>query len=424
VGTLYLDEPRILDDEVLETLSRYGGLFLRQAALEEETRAALDHHRSRHEELEEWTDVLSALVQGLPHLTRELSREAFVESLRERLRELFPWHSSALLAMGGETYWGSSPELVRLCRESSQGVHFADLQETRLAPLSPGEHSLLGCPIHPDGALLVGATEQNAFNKQDWMALSVLANHVSSAWEVALAYRQLQESEAQLVHSAKLAAVGQLAAGVAHELNNPLGSIQLALDLCRRQGVGQNKALERVLDTASRACERGKDIIQKLLYFSRDAHKGHKRVDVNAAIIESADLFRLQLDQDRVALELELSPEPLEVRGNLGELVQVLGNLLLNARDVARQGWVRVRSRRDGAFVVLEVEDSGPGVPDEIRNKIFDPFFTTKPVGEGTGLGLSVSRQIAEHHGGTLSLRGKVFELRLPSSVASEAAAE
>lgn len=401
-GMLFLDTPQIVDDDVMATVSRYGGLFLQQAVDEEETHRKLQHLR----ELEEWTDVLSVLVQGLRH---DLTRPALLESLKSQLGVLFPDHTSSVLQVGPETWWlrgqGDSTEAVRLCRD--QGVNLEDLGATHVEPLGPGETSLLGCRVPPEGALLVGSSVP--FNRQDWMALSVLANHVAAAW-------QLQDSEAQLIHSAKLAAVGQLAAGVAHELNNPMGSIQLALDLCKKQGVGQNKMLERVLDTASRAVDRGKDIIHKLLYFSRDAHKGHQRVDLNAAIQESADLFRLQLDVDRVKLQLELAPEPLEVQGNLGELVQVLGNLLLNARDVARGGWVRVRSRRDGAQVVLEVDDSGPGVPEEIRQKIFDPFFTTKPVGEGTGLGLSISRQIAEHHQGTLTLRGKVFELRLPAS--------
>ncbi len=412
-GALYLLEPE--EHPLLATVVKYGGLFLAQASRSQTERQQLQRYRERHQELSQSQERLAQLLGGLPELSGEISRETLLEGLGQQLRRIFPGHSSAVLVLSGTVHWLTGAEgegldeLLRLCQESPGGVHFDDLRTTRLTPLSSGDRSVLGYPAVPQGALLVGSERAGAFRHEDWMALSVLARHVSAAWEVIEAY-------GQLVQSAKLAAVGQLAAGVAHELNNPLGSIQLALDLCRRKQVAPE--LQRPLEAACRSVDRAREIIRKLLYFSRESPSVPQPLEVNAVVREAWDLFRLQLEPAGVELELDLAEAPLRVLGQAGELVQVLGNLLLNALAAVKEGpvrQVRVRTWGGGGWVGLGVSDSGPGVPEAIRERIFDPFFTTRPVGEGTGLGLSVSRQIARRYGGSLEYREGVFELRLPA---------
>ncbi len=236
-------------------------------------------------------------------------------------------------------------------------------------------------------------------------------------------YRKLADSRAQLLHSTRLAVVGQLAAGVAHELNNPLGSILMVIETLEEDGPDSEDAPE-LLSNARKAAVRARSIIDKLLYYARKEPAERETVDLNVVVDESLALLRKTLAHEGVELVVGPSPRPLAVKGNSNELQQILVNLVVNARDAVLAGGekrVTVTVREEGTEAVLEVRDGGPGLSQELREKIFDPFFTTKPVGRGTGLGLSVSQQIAEAHGGRLLVLetpppGAVFQLRLQKS--------
>jgi two-component system, NtrC family, sensor kinase len=232
----------------------------------------------------------------------------------------------------------------------------------------------------------------------------------------------------QIIRSEKLASVGQLAAGVAHEIGNPLAAILGYVDILRSDAAGKGDlpAAERLdaLERVKAETQRINRIIRELLEFSRPSREDPVATDP-LRVVQSA--YALLIPQSRFR-EVRVVTTPVgetwpQVLVVPSRLVQVLVNLLLNAADaMAGKGTIVVSCERDGHKVVLSVADEGPGIPKENRRKVFDPFFTTKPVGQGTGLGLPVCRSIVESFAGTLELapfvegQGAKFMLTLPST--------
>jgi len=224
----------------------------------------------------------------------------------------------------------------------------------------------------------------------------------------------------QLVHSERLSAIGELIAGVAHEINNPLQTIIGCTELMLDEPTGAHRNdLEAVRKEAMRAGQ----IVRNLLAFARRGVSDRAPIDLNALVRATTDLRAYHLKQVNIALVLRCAPEPLPVAVNREEIRQVILNLLLNAEHAvvskADSGTITVETGGDGALHWVEVTDSGPGVSPELRGRIFEPFFTTREVGEGTGLGLSISLGIASSHGGSLTLAdspsGARFRLALPA---------
>jgi len=231
----------------------------------------------------------------------------------------------------------------------------------------------------------------------------------------------VRKRSAALVQAEKMAALGRMAGGVAHEINNPLGGILAFVQLLIRDSQG-DPDLRESLDTIEQCTLRCKGIVDSLLSFSRQSRlDACEAVDLNAVAEVALTIARLDPRARDADLRLDLQPclGPAEGQANL--LEQVIVNLVQNALHAAGDGGevvVRTRSDHDG-WIRLEVEDSGTGIPEEILPHIFEPFFTTKPVGEGTGLGLSICFGIVEEHGGELTARradggGAIFTLRLP----------
>jgi signal transduction histidine kinase len=259
------------------------------------------------------------------------------------------------------------------------------------------------------------------------------------------ANQDVRRARAGLERAERLAAVGRLAAGVAHEVGNPMGAILAFLDLARRDA-GLTDGGRAHLERAAREGERVREILRRLLDFSRPARGVPAPLDLAAAAGETVALVRAQRRYERVAFEVERAPDAPQALADPHAVTQILLNLVLNAADAARAGAaprvrLRVRGaalarRRDDAgaepsararwdAVECAVEDNGPGVAPEDRERIFDPFFTTKPPGEGTGLGLANALRQAEESGGTLELAqagpegGARFVLRLPAAAAA-----
>ena len=237
--------------------------------------------------------------------------------------------------------------------------------------------------------------------------------------------------EAQLVHSAKLAALGEMAAGVAHELNSPMtviiGTAQMLARELRRQGPEERaEPLEDIINCGLR-CKR---IIQNLLTFSRQDQLPATEIDLNAAIKRVLSLIRYQINRNQIRIVEQLQPGLPPVTVNGPQIQQVLTNLLVNARDALAEvqraeKTIEVSSalRRLGEReeIVLSVRDNGTGIDPEALPKIFTPFYTSKEATKGTGLGLSVSLGIAESHNGTIEVEsrlgeGSTFSLVLPLS--------
>ena len=239
-----------------------------------------------------------------------------------------------------------------------------------------------------------------------------------------VAMDKLRASEAKLIEGAKLAAVGQLSAGLAHEINNPLGSIRLGIEMTLRKE--ELSPLSRdLLDKALKGVKRAESVIGSLLTYSRAGSKGKVPVAAWEVLFDTCSFLSAALRIQNITVKVpQRGPEAM-VMANPQELQQILTNLLLNAKDAVegqKQAVVQLEGRLDEKGVFhWEVHDSGPGIPDDIKDKIFDPFFTTKPVGKGTGLGLSVSREMATAQGGLLEagpsslLGGACFRLSIPT---------
>ncbi|MFN4032392.1 MAG: ATP-binding protein, partial [Fimbriimonadales bacterium] len=249
----------------------------------------------------------------------------------------------------------------------------------------------------------------------------------------------LQKAETQLIQSSKLASLGTLASGVAHELNQPLAIIraiaQQNLETLRELPTPQLiQQLHEDLTIIHRQTVRMSQIIQHLRVFSRKPREEYEPVNLSEVAQNALILMREQLRQRGVTLAEHYADDLPAVLGEANSLEQIVINLLTNARDALEgqeNGEIHIETARhdDGkrAYAELRIRDNGPGVPPDIRSQIFDPFFTTKDPNKGTGLGLAISLEIAQKHGGTLILgdseQGAEFILRIPVAQAQKQAA-
>jgi len=291
----------------------------------------------------------------------------------------------------------------------------------------------------------------------DRMLLRTLANQSSIAIENAKAFdeiaklnetlearveertAELRETQAQLIQAEKMKSLGQLVAGVAHELNNPIGfvhaNLQLLDEYIRKLVEAQRsetdaervrEAIAKLLSRSREGTERVKKIVQDLRTFSRMDQAELQDTDLHEEIDRTLGLMEPRF-KNGVDVERDYGRLP-RVRCYVGQLNQVFLNLLMNACDAMEDhGRIRIRTRATPEGVRLEFHDDGPGIPENVRSRIFDPFFTTKPVGVGTGLGLSLSHGIVERHGGRIAVEsepgeGTTFVIDLPRVAHGEAA--
>jgi len=247
------------------------------------------------------------------------------------------------------------------------------------------------------------------------------ATHVVSVEQDVSEDRRLKQ---QLIHSERLSAIGQLVAGVAHEINNPLqavmGFTELLLEAEKRSNVRDD--LEQIRREADRAAK----VVRHLLLFARQETLERSIADLNEIVQSAVALRASDLRASFVEVQQHYADEVPLIVANREQIQQVVLNLVLNAehavKNLGRPGTISVRTGESDGSAFVDVSDDGPGIPDEVAGRIFEPFFTTKPIGEGTGLGLSVGMGIAQAHGGSLALvpavRGACFRLRLPSAAA------
>jgi two-component system NtrC family sensor kinase len=234
---------------------------------------------------------------------------------------------------------------------------------------------------------------------------------------------EIKRHEDQLIQSRKMAAIGNLTAGIAHELNNPLNNIGITAEALIDEFDGWSKEEKlKMLNTIATQVERAGTTVANLLDFTRRDESSFEEVSVNAILNRTMNLVGNEISLNNIQLETDLGNNIPRVMGNAHNLQQVFLNLFLNAIQAMPDGGIlTVRSYIDNGVVKIEVSDTGVGIPAENLDKIFDPFFTTKEIGKGTGLGLSVSYGIIKKHRGHVEVqsevgRGTTFSVTLPPS--------
>jgi two-component system, NtrC family, sensor kinase len=238
--------------------------------------------------------------------------------------------------------------------------------------------------------------------------------------------KDLEEAHLQLVESEKIASIGRMAAGVAHEINNPLSGILLYAELIKEALAGNAGGLDDLQEIVNQTL-RCKKIVAELLEFSRQSIGKLTSFNLEELIDKTLNLLVNQSTFQDIHVTRSIESDMPQMIGDMGQIQQVITNLVINAADAmegkGELGIKAVYDHRKQRFII-NVRDSGPGIPPEHRDRIFDIFFTTKPVGKGTGLGLSISQNIAKAHGGMLSCDcppegGTVFTFELPNEPAA-----
>lgn len=231
---------------------------------------------------------------------------------------------------------------------------------------------------------------------------------------------ELKRTQTSLVRSEKLASVGRLAAGIAHEIGNPLTAILGLVELLSDPSMDASTR-EEFLGRIKRETERIHRIIRQLLDFSRPQVEADSQASVVLAVEHAVSLVAPQKDLSRINIESRIPEDVPLVRGSHDQLTQVFLNLLLNAADAVGQGegWIAIEVSPEESGVVVKVSDSGSGIPDDMKDRLFDPFVTSKEAGRGTGLGLSVCATMLEEVGGSISAQnikgaGAQFTVTIP----------
>jgi signal transduction histidine kinase len=261
--------------------------------------------------------------------------------------------------------------------------------------------------------------DEGPFLKEERNLIDSVAGQVALIIERKEAEEERSRLEGQLRHADRLATIGLLAAGVAHELNEPLGNI-LGFAQLAKKCRGLPKSAKKDLGKIESASLQARDIIRKLLIFARQMPPQKTRVDLHHVVEETLDFLQGRFAEMGITVECRLPAALPAIPADPGQLSQVLVNLIVNAlQAMPKGGKLTIGARATHRNVSLTVEDTGTGMSQEVLDQIFVPFFTTKDVGEGTGLGLPVVHGIVSAHGGTIHVESKVgsgtrFEIRLP----------
>ncbi len=260
--------------------------------------------------------------------------------------------------------------------------------------------------------------------------ISIIPNEKNKKYSILGVTRDItsrKQIEEQLLQSSKMAAIGQLAGGVAHELNNPMaviaGYVESLSEQVRESSMGDsglNKNMSKLLERIDEQVYRCKYIIQNLVDFSRKAEYKYEGVDSNEVIEKVISLIEYKSKPEKKTIDKYLAYNLPLVRADKQQIIQAILNIVNNAIDaVESNGEINITNKKEGNSIVVEIKDNGNGIAKENIDKVFDPFFTTKPVGEGTGLGLSITYSIIKQMDGEISVKSKYgegtsFILKLP----------
>jgi two-component system NtrC family sensor kinase len=364
--------------------------------------------------------LLSLRNEELERLNRDLDGK-LVQRSAALVRAAQEWRASfdaigdpmAIVRGGG----------CEVIRANSAFARAAGVPVAHLAGLRCSEHTFgqLPCPTRCAMPANGAAERETSLGDRTWMVRSFPFEEGGSQVLVFKDVTDEREVSRRLFHAEKMSAVGQLAGGVAHEINNPLGGILAFAQLMSRDANRTPEDMEN-LRLIGDAAVRAKRIVESLLHFSRRPSEEKGPVELAKLADDALFLLQSQLKVGRVEVVREY--QPAVAIANANQVQQIVLNLVVNAvQALAGEGRIVVSTGAAGAgHVKLQVADNGPGMPPEVARRVFEPFFTTKPEGQGTGLGLSICYQIAEEHGGSIRLetapeRGASFVLELPAAL-------
>ncbi len=322
-------------------------------------------------------------------------------------------------------------------------VEDADIEpdrEVRMVVKAMGVRSLLLYPVavheRVEGAIAIGSHLAGGIPSEALAEIPVIADHLGialeDAWlhselearaqELERAYKELEASQRKFLHAARLASIGELAASIAHELNNPLTTI-LGFSQLVMAELEDGSPLKDDLKVIESEALRTKDIVRRLLDFARETKPEMRKADLNKVVEETLQFLNYQLKASNIKVEKQLDPSIPPFLFDPSQIRQVLTNMVVNACQAMEPkggGTLKIATRRlNSDWVEIEITDTGIGIPEEHLPRIFDPFFTTKEPGKGTGLGLAVCHGIVSQHGGEIDVRSKVgegttFKVKLP----------
>ena len=363
------------------------------------------------------------VVTAIMDLSDQQEREAMIRQVLEAC----PTPIQMTKAETGEVLF-SSPETISLFGRVDSSKQFYADPTTRAGYLEQ---------LRRDGSVSEFKAEYlNARGERFWGAVSarliryngedVIVSHTRDLTGQLQIEAELAQQQDQLYQNEKMSAMGELLAGVAHELNNPL-SVVVGHSLMLREDCKDPDTLRQV-DKISLAAERCAKIVKTFLTMARQQPARMQHVDINDIIQTAVDVARYGDTGDGILMECELAPGLPRICADPDQITQVFINLILNAEQAMRDGGrgdriaVSTKVAAKGKGIEIRVEDNGPGVPDNIRGRVFEPFFTTKDVGEGTGIGLALCHRIIQSHDGQITLSsgpegGSVFRIVLPIDI-------
>src|SRR5229473_5786990 len=365
----------------------------------------ITERREIERRLHQQQEFARRLVDNFPDLILVLDTNGHYTFVSPRCSEVLGYEvdEAHQMEFGGRTHSEDLPSLIALYKDVIAGrQNFASL-EVRV------RHKL-------------GDWRRIRFN------FSPLSDEKGSIEGVVLSGRDvtdLKRLEEQLIQAEKLAAMGQMLAGVAHELNNPLTAIIGVTELLRERE-GTDDSTRRQLELTHRQARRAARIVQNLLEFSRPASPQKRPLDLNNLLERTLQLQEHSLRRNNIEVDFHPHPDLPNVIGDANQLIQVFLNLVTNAEQAIRElrdsGRIQIRAGRNGNQLAITVQDDGVGIRPEALPRIFDPFYTTKRPGGGTGLGLSICMSIIREHGGnieaeTLPAGGTAFTVTLPIAI-------
>ena len=414
------DAVREREDAAIEgTPQRYEGLVLRadgQRRTVAVTTAPLREH-----------GVVTGIVASLRDVTEERASASALARSEARYSRLVESASDAIFTVDEAGRFTAVNQALEhgagLSRQALLGAPLARVVDARDLAIADGLLRQTFAGERCRGSLRYRAADGSVREGSVITAPIYEEGVISGALGIMRDITDDQRLAQQLLQQEKLAAVGQLVSGVAHELNNPLAGVMAFSELLLASGAAQDADARHAMETIHHEAMRAAKIVSHLLTFARQRPAERMEADLNAIVTDTIALRRYALGAAQIELELALDATLPRTWADPFQLQQVVLNLVGNAEqalaDWAGTRRIVIRTRHDGEWLVVAVSDSGPGVPRDQRDRIFNPFYTTKPVGQGTGLGLSISDGIVREHGGRIRVEsqpgeGATFLVELP----------